>query len=38
MADEKTHGNVKYEPKDIHLRWIVAMFVTFAEEIVTPAE
>jgi hypothetical protein len=27
MAEEKTHANVRYERKDIRLRWIVAMFV-----------
>ena len=37
MADEKTHGNVKYEPKDIHLRWIVAMFVFLASFVVCMA-
>jgi hypothetical protein len=26
MADEKTHADANYEPKDIQLRWIVAMF------------
>jgi hypothetical protein len=30
MADEKTHDDVKYEPKDIQLRWIVAMFAFLA--------